>query len=68
MALQTMGKAGEASFLALARQGLFLLPVLFVLRPLLGLLGIQLSQPISDIITFISSVPLIVRVFRKMGV
>ncbi|MDR1588359.1 MAG: MATE family efflux transporter, partial [Treponema sp.] len=68
MALQTMGKAGEASFLALARQGLFLLPVLFVLRPLLGLLGIQLSQPISDIITFIFSAPLIVRVFRKMGV
>jgi putative MATE family efflux protein len=66
MALQTMGKAGEASFLALARQGLFLLPVLFVLRPLLGLLGIQLGQPISDTITFIFSVPLIVRVFRKM--
>jgi putative MATE family efflux protein len=66
MALQTMGKAGSASFLALARQGLFLLPVLFILTPMLGLLGIQLSQPISDIITFISSVPLIVRVFRKM--
>jgi putative MATE family efflux protein len=66
MTLQTMGKAGSASFLALARQGLFLLPVLLVLTPLFGLLGIQLSQPISDIITFVSSVPLIVRVFRQM--
>jgi len=51
MMLQTMGKAFKASLLALARQGLFLLPVLFSITPYLGVLGIQMSQPIADVAT-----------------
>jgi Na+-driven multidrug efflux pump len=66
MTLQTMGKAMGASLLAFSRQGLFFIPLLFILSPLLGLLGIQLSQPLSDIIAFFFSIPLVFRVFRKM--
>ena len=66
MMLQTIGKAFKASFLALARQGLFMLPVLFILTPRLGVLGIQLSQPISDIATFFLAVPLGLGVLREM--
>lgn len=66
MMLQTIGKAGKASLLALARQGLFLLPFLFILTPRLGMLGIQLSQPAADLATFVLSVPLGVGVLREM--
>jgi putative MATE family efflux protein len=66
MTLQTMGKAVGASLLAFIRQGLFLIPFLFILSPLMGLLGIQLSQPFSDIIAFFVSIPLLFRVFREM--
>jgi putative MATE family efflux protein len=65
MMAQTMGKAKTASVLALARQGLFLLPMLLILTPLLGLLGIQLSQPGSDLGSFFFSLPFIVRILRK---
>ena len=67
MMLQTIGRSLRASALALSRQGLFLLPILFFLAPRYGLLGIQLSQPIADVATFMLSVPLGVGVLREMS-
>ena len=51
MMMQNIGKVFQASFLAAARQGLFLIIVLSILTPSLGLLGIQIAQPIADLIT-----------------
>ncbi|AEF84581.1 MATE efflux family protein [Treponema primitia ZAS-2] len=65
MMTQTMGKAREASILSLARQGLFLLPSLLIFPPILGLLGIQISQPISDIASFFFAIPFAVKILRK---
>ena len=65
MMTQTMGKARIASLLAFARQGLFLLPLLLILTPALGLLGIQLSIPGSDFCSFLFSIPFIIRIFRR---
>ena len=67
MMLQTMGKSVPASTLALARQGLFLLPALFILNRVFGLMGIQMSQPIADIATFILSIPLNISVMRELN-
>jgi Na+-driven multidrug efflux pump len=68
MMTQTMGKALEASIVAISRQGIFLIPSLFILSPLLGLLGIQLSSPISDAATLIVVIPILVRVLRQLSV
>lgn len=67
MMLQTIGNAFKASLLALARQGLFLLPTLFTLAPLFGVLGIQLSQPIADVGAFLLAVPLGISALREMS-
>ena len=64
MMTQTMGKSLQASLLALARQGLFLLPALCIFTPILGLPGIQMSLPVSDILAFCFSIPLTARVLR----
>jgi putative MATE family efflux protein len=66
MLLQTIGDAVPASILALSRQGLFLIPLLFILPPVFGVLGIQLCTPISDICAFILALPLGVRALRAM--
>jgi len=68
MMTQTLGKALEASIVATSRQGLFLIPGLFILSPLLGLLGIQLASPISDAATLIVVIPILVRVLRQLSV
>jgi Na+-driven multidrug efflux pump len=65
MMAQTMGKAKIASLLALSRQGLFLLPMLLILPPIFGLLGIQLSPPGADFCSFFFSIPFIFKIFRQ---
>ncbi|MDR0589543.1 MAG: MATE family efflux transporter, partial [Spirochaetaceae bacterium] len=63
--LQTMGKGIPASILAFSRQGLFLIPFIFFLVPVLGVLGIQICAPIADFCTFLLSLPLGIRALRK---
>jgi putative MATE family efflux protein len=68
MMTQTMGKALEASIVAFSRQGLFLIPCIFLLTPFLGLLGIQLATPIADIAGLIVVIPIIIKVMRQLSV
>lgn len=67
MMMQTIGDSGKASILAMARQGLFFLPLIFIMPYFYGILGIQISQPISDIATFILAIPMTLMVLRKMN-
>jgi len=66
MMMQTMGKAVRASFMAMARQGLFFIPTVLLMPRIFGLTGLQCSQPISDIITFAVSIPLQLSILREM--
>jgi len=67
MMTQTMGKALEASIVALSRQGLFLLPSIFLLGPLLGLDGIQLSRPVSEIASLVVVIPILIRILKILS-
>lgn len=67
MLLQTTGRVVPASIIGIARQGLFLIPALFILTPLLDLTGLQLSQPVADFATFLLTIPLTLQFLRSMG-
>jgi putative MATE family efflux protein len=58
---QALGKAKEAFVISMARQILFLIPLLFLLPPLLGLNGVWLAFPLADLFSFILTVWLIFR-------
>lgn len=47
---QCIGKAGIAAFLSLLRQVIILIPVLLILPDFMGLEGVWLANPISDIL------------------
>lgn len=64
MMLQTIGHVQSASLLAVARQGMFLLPALLILPRLFGLLGLQMAQPIADFCAVLLSIPLGLRVLN----
>ncbi|MDR2619208.1 MAG: MATE family efflux transporter [Treponema sp.] len=66
MMTQTIGKALEASLISMSRQGLFLLPGIFILSPFLGLLGIQLALPAADLAAFVFAIPITVKVLKGM--
>jgi putative MATE family efflux protein len=66
MMMQTINKTVPATFLAMARQGIFLIPLLWLLPPFFGMLGIQMAQPISDVLSFLCSIPLQRNVLQEL--
>ncbi len=64
MLFQSVGKGKQASITALSRQGLFFVPLIATLPPLMGVIGLQISQPLADIGTFFLSF-LLARRFLK---
>ena len=64
MMFQSIRKSAMASFLALLRSGLLFIPILFVTTSLWGLTGIQISQPLSDALTGIVSLPILIHFFK----
>ena len=57
MLFQSIGKSGRATFLACCRQGVFFIPLILTLPRMFGLLGIEICQPIADVLTFFVTVP-----------
>lgn len=68
MLFQSIGMGSRAAILALARQGLCFMPVIVVLSQVLGLLGIQMSQPTADFMTFLITVPLTAGFLKKLRI
>lgn len=58
MLLQNIGKVAQASILSVARQGMFFLPLILLLPAVYGLFGVQVCQPIADVLTFGIAIPL----------
>ena len=67
MMLQTIGRTRPATVLAMGRQGLFFLPFILVLPGFLGMLGVQMAQPLADLLTFVIAVPIQLHVLRQMA-
>ena len=63
---QSMGRTLPATFLSVARQGLFFIPLVLALSATLGVLGIQMTQMAADILTFLFAIPIHVHVLRTM--
>ncbi len=64
MMTQVIGKSVQATFLASARQGLFFIPAVLILSEAIGVPGIQLAQPISDIGTLLCAIPIQLKVLK----
>ena len=67
MMMQTTAQTVRASLVALGRQGLFFLPLILALPPLLGLTGIELVQPLADLMTFILALVLQIGLLRRIN-
>lgn len=50
---QALGMAGKAVFLSLTRQIIFMIPLLIILPPMMGLDGVWYAFPISDLVATI---------------
>lgn len=64
---QSIGAPGKAIFLSLARQVLFLIPLMLWLPSVKGVTGVWMSFPLSDIVAFSVSVFMMQRQFRALS-
>ena len=62
---QCLGFKLPATVLASLRQGICYLPLIFILPHFLGLQGVQMTQPGSDLLTFFICIPFQIAFFRK---
>ena len=67
MMMQNLGMAVRASVLAMSRQGLFYIPLVFVLPRIFGFLGIQMCQAISDFLSVIITAVLVYGVLNSLA-
>ena len=63
---QSVGRTASATFLSAARQGIFFIPALSLLNHLFGLMGVQMAQSISDILTLVCAIPIHIYVLKTL--
>lgn len=72
MMLQNIGMTARATVVAMSRQGLAFIPMVFLLPLVIrlcggeALLGIELAQAVADVIAFVISLPIGIAVLREM--
>ena len=66
MLFQSVGKAGRATFLSCCRQGIFFIPLILTLPRAFGLAGVQYSQPIADVLSFVVAVPFMAQFLAEL--
>ena len=65
MLYQSIQQPTIASFLSLLRSGAITIPMLLICVPLLDLVGIQIAQPVADVLSGLISIPFIIRFVKR---
>lgn len=66
MLTQSIGYSFRATLTAISKQGLFFIPAILILPPFLGILGLQLAQPVADGLTFVLTQVIVMLVVRQL--
>ena len=67
MMFQGAGENLPSSIASFLRSGITFIPMVAILPRFFGIYGIQLAQPVADVISFVVVMPLIVRFFKKIN-
>ena len=68
MLLQTLRKTLPATILSMCRQGIFFLPILYIAPMLLGLQGVEMTQALADVLTFLLAIPIAVKTCKNLRI
>lgn len=61
-----MGRTIPATFLSVARQGIFFIPMVLILPLFMELTGIQMAQAAADACTLLCAIPIQIHVMKTM--
>lgn len=66
MLQQSIGRTVPATFLSVARQGVFFIPMVVLLPLFMDITGIQIAQSAADVLTFLCAVPIQLKVLKSL--
>ena len=66
MLTQSIGYSFRATLTAIGKQGLFFIPAILILPGIYGVLGLQLAQPVADLLTFVLTQVIVVMVVQEL--
>lgn len=66
MLTQSIGYSFRATLTAIGKQGLFFIPAILILPGVYGVLGLQLAQPVADLLTFVLTQVIVVMVVQEL--
>ncbi len=66
MLVQSIGYSFRATIISMSRQGIFLIPLILTLPNAIGILGVQISQPISEVCSVVLSFSIAVSVIKDV--
>ena len=66
MTFQCVGEPWKATFLSSCRQGVYFIPLILILPRIFGITGVQITQPVADVFTFLTSAPFIINFLKKL--
>ena len=67
MMMQTIRKPIRASILSEARQGIFFIPAILIMPQLFGIQGVEATQAVADLLSFLLAIPLCGSVLRELN-
>lgn len=68
MTFQCVGKPWMSTFLSSCRQGIYFLPLILILPRIFGITGVEITQPIADALTCLTSGPFILSFIKKLPI
>ena len=66
MLMQNIGKYFWSLIISISRQGIFYIPLLYLLTNLYGKFGIYLLQPVSDVLSFALAVIIVYKIKNEL--
>lgn len=67
MTYQSIRSKLKATILSCCRQGLFFIPLVFILPSLLQLTGVELIQAMADFLTFLFTIPFFISLYKDIN-
>ena len=66
MTFQSVGKSWKATIMSAMRQGIFFIPLIFILPAIFGLWGVTMTQAASDALTAVACTPFLYSFYKNL--
>ena len=67
MFTQSIGYGVRSLIISISRQGLFLIPMLLLLPPIFSLTGVQIAQPVADVLALGLTIIIVRSILRQFS-